>query len=180
MTWGFFGNQPFPVENVGATHSATPASNSAILCRCEGRRLPPPGHLSLWRRWRDPHGSTSTAAVSTPATQVNALCEILATQSRRTPNVGGNTASAHPCDQGLLAMPDKFGSAGTGLLQTGPAGCRHNQGPAEWFPHSPLNPLTGSAPSYAPTTSPQLRRRHSPWCRAPENGLVDWSGPVRV
>ena len=37
------------------------------------------------------------------------------------------------------------------------------QGPTKWFPRSLSNPSTGSAPSYAPATSPRLRRSLSPW-----------------
>ena len=37
------------------------------------------------------------------------------------------------------------------------------QGPTKWFPRSPSNPSTGSVPSYAPATSPRLRRSPSPW-----------------
>ena len=44
-----------------------------------------------------------------------------------------------------------------------PAGCWPVTGPSRWFPRSFLNRSTGSAPKYAPATSPRLRRRHSPW-----------------
>ena len=44
-----------------------------------------------------------------------------------------------------------------------PAQCRPVREPAEWFPRSLPNRSTGSAPNYAPATSPPLRRRHSPW-----------------
>ena len=37
------------------------------------------------------------------------------------------------------------------------------QGPTKWFPRSLSNPSTGSVPSYAPATSPRLRRSPSPW-----------------
>ena len=36
-------------------------------------------------------------------------------------------------------------------------------GTTGWFPRSLSNRSTGSAPSYAPATSPRLRRRPSPW-----------------
>ncbi len=42
------------------------------------------------------------------------------------------------------------------------AGCRPG-GPPGWFPRSYPNPSTGSASSFAPATSPRLRRRPSPW-----------------
>ncbi len=44
-----------------------------------------------------------------------------------------------------------------------PARCWPVREPGGWFPRSLSNRLTGSAPSYAPATSPRLRRRHSPW-----------------
>jgi hypothetical protein len=40
---------------------------------------------------------------------------------------------------------------------------RRGSGPSGWFPRSLLIRSTGSAPSYAPATSPRLRRRPSPW-----------------
>jgi len=36
-------------------------------------------------------------------------------------------------------------------------------GPPRWFPRSLSNPLTGSAPTYAPAASPRLPRSPSPW-----------------
>ena len=44
-----------------------------------------------------------------------------------------------------------------------PAGCWPVREPGGWFPRSLSNRSTGSASSYAPATSPRLRRRHSPW-----------------
>ena len=44
-----------------------------------------------------------------------------------------------------------------------PTGCWPVTGPSKWFPRSLSNRSTGSAPNYAPATSPRLRRRHSPW-----------------
>ena len=44
-----------------------------------------------------------------------------------------------------------------------PAQCRPVREPVGWFPRSVSNRSTGSAPNYAPATSPRLRRRHSPW-----------------
>ena len=44
-----------------------------------------------------------------------------------------------------------------------PAGCWSGRGPPGWFPRSLPIPLTGSAPSYAPATSPRLRRSPSSW-----------------
>jgi len=44
----------------------------------------------------------------------------------------------------------------TGKIPTG-------EEPEGWFPRSLSNRSTGSVPSYAPATSPRLRRRPSPW-----------------
>ena len=44
-----------------------------------------------------------------------------------------------------------------------PAGCWPVREPGGWFPRSVPNRSTGSASSYAPATSPRLRRRPSPW-----------------
>ena len=65
---------------------------------------------------------------------------------------------------GLLRVlrPIPPASAGNGPSRR-PAQCRPVREPAGWFPRSLSNRLTGSAPSYAPATSPRLRRRHSPW-----------------
>ena len=53
-------------------------------------------------------------------------------------------------------------SAGNGPSRRS-AECRPVREPAGWFPRSLPNRSTGSAPNYAPATSPRLRRRHSPW-----------------
>ena len=65
---------------------------------------------------------------------------------------------------GLLRVlrPIPAASTGDGPSRR-PAGCWPGRGPPGWFPRSPSNRLTGSAPNYAPATSPRLRRRHSPW-----------------
>ena len=44
-----------------------------------------------------------------------------------------------------------------------PADCWPVREPAGWFPRSLSNRLTGSVSSFAPATSPRLRRRPSPW-----------------
>jgi hypothetical protein len=46
------------------------------------------------------------------------------------------------------------------------------EGPPGWFPRSPSDRSTGSAPSYAPAASPRLRRSPSPWppCRRDRTG----------
>src|SRR5690606_37142505 len=65
---------------------------------------------------------------------------------------------------GLLRVLRPTSPASTGNGSSRPPCWRHDgEGPARWFPRSLLNPSTGSAPSYAPATSPRLRRRHSPW-----------------
>ena len=65
---------------------------------------------------------------------------------------------------GLLRVlrPIPPASAGNGPSRR-PAQCRPVREPAGWFPRSLSNRSTGSAPNYAPATSPRLRRRHSPW-----------------
>ena len=70
---------------------------------------------------------------------------------------------------GLLPVlrPIPVASTGDGSSRR-PAGCWPGRGPPRWFPRSLSNPSTGSAPSYAPATSPRLRRRHSPWPPAGE------------
>ena len=49
------------------------------------------------------------------------------------------------------------------ILSFRPARCWPVREPEEWFPRSLPNRLTGSVSSYAPPTSPRLRRRPSPW-----------------
>ena len=65
---------------------------------------------------------------------------------------------------GLLRVlrPIPPASAGNGPSRR-PAQCRSVREPAGWFPRSLPNRSTGSASSYAPATSPRLRRRPSPW-----------------
>jgi len=65
---------------------------------------------------------------------------------------------------GLLQVLRRTSTASTGDESSRRrAGRPPMTGPSRWFPRSLLNPSTGSAPNYAPATSPRLRRRHSPW-----------------
>ncbi len=65
---------------------------------------------------------------------------------------------------GLLRVLRPIQTASTGDRSSRrPAGCWPGRGPHGWFPRSLLNPSTGSTPSYAPATSPHLRRRLSVW-----------------
>jgi hypothetical protein len=67
-------------------------------------------------------------------------------------------------DLGLLRVlrPIPAASAGDGPSRR-PAGCWPGRAPTGWFPRSLPNRWTGSTPSYAPATSPRLRRSPSPW-----------------
>ena len=67
-------------------------------------------------------------------------------------------------DLGLLRVlrPIPPASAGNGPSRRS-AECRPVREPAGWFPRSVSNRSTGSAPNYAPATSPRLRRRPTPW-----------------
>ena len=60
---------------------------------------------------------------------------------------------------GLLRVLRPTSPASTGDRSSPP----YRQGPTKWFPRSLSNPSTGSVPSYAPATSPRLRRSSSPW-----------------
>ena len=60
---------------------------------------------------------------------------------------------------GLLRVLRPTSPASTGDRSSPP----YRQGPTKWFPRSLSNPSTGSVPSYAPATSPRLRRSPSPW-----------------
>ena len=63
---------------------------------------------------------------------------------------------------GLLRALRPTPSASTGDRSSRPQPwLGSGEGPTRWFPRSFLNPLTGSAPNYAPATSLPLRRRHS-------------------
>ena len=65
---------------------------------------------------------------------------------------------------GLLRVLRPTPLASTGDRSSRPFSALENgKGPTGWFPRSLSNPSTGSAPSYAPATSPPLRRRLSLW-----------------
>ena len=66
--------------------------------------------------------------------------------------------TAFPCS-------DYYGSSAPLRRHQPATGLPHPAGrdQRKWFPRSLSNPSTGSVPSYAPATSPRLRRSPSPW-----------------
>jgi Recombinase/Recombinase zinc beta ribbon domain/Resolvase, N terminal domain len=64
------------------------------------------------------------------------------------------TTTTPPPHPGSISRPRAFPPA-SGLLA--------GEGPPGWFPRSPSDRSSGSAPSYAPAASPRLRRSPSPW-----------------